>query len=319
MGAWTDPDRWEGLRRGDGCPLCERASSAAESDADGIELRRSPVAVSWLLRREPRGRALVFARRHVVEPFDLPAEQAAAFFEEVQCVARGIDGLCRPVKLNYSITGNEVPHLCCEISPRYRDEATEPVGGEQALHALAAELRRRLTEPSGATPLRYEPLGMDDLPRLQELCESCADYYHLMTGTAVHPSEARSLFTMRPETAGVHDKFLIAVWRGPRMIGALDVYRNYPSARSAWIGLLLLHPELRGCGLGTEMISWVLGWARQQGCDRVRVGVAEDNQRALEVLAGLGFVPTGERILRVSGARRLVLRPLECRFSADRA
>jgi hypothetical protein len=73
-----------------------------------------------------------------------------------------------------------------------------------------------------AAAANAENLGMDDLARLQELCESCADYYHLMTGAPVLPSEASSLYTLRPETAAQHDKFLIAVWRGTRMSGALD-------------------------------------------------------------------------------------------------
>jgi RimJ/RimL family protein N-acetyltransferase len=248
----------------------------------------------------------------VVEPFELHAGEAAAFFDEILALGRAFAAACEPVKIDYRIGGDEGAHLACAVVPRYREEHGA-LADEVAFLDLGARLRRLLEDPSSAAPLRYEPLGMDDLGRLQELCESCADYYHLMTGAPVHPSEASSLYTLRPETAAVHDKFLIAVWRGTRMVGTLDVYRHYPARRQAWIGLLLLHPEFRGHGLGTEMISWVLAWARQQGCDRVRVGVAEDNQRALEVLDHLGFVATGERILRVSGSRRLVLCPLECR------
>jgi RimJ/RimL family protein N-acetyltransferase len=253
----------------------------------------------------------VVATRHVVEPFELHPGEAAAFFDDVLALARAISVVCEPSQLSYRIESDPIRHLSCEVLPRYGEE--RPPLDAAALADLGAKLRRMIEDPSSAAPLRYEPLGMDDLPRLQELCESCADYYHLMTGAPVHPSEASSLYTLRPETAGQHDKFLIAVWRGTRMIGALDVYRHYPAARQAWIGLLLLHPEFRGHGLGAEMINWVLTWAKQQGCDRVRVGVAEDNQRALEVLDRLGFVATDERILRVSGSRRLVLRPLECR------
>jgi RimJ/RimL family protein N-acetyltransferase/diadenosine tetraphosphate (Ap4A) HIT family hydrolase len=310
MEAWDDAEGWERLRRGEGCPLCAEVAAGPEVD-HGLTLRRSESALVRLVRGGAPGTCTVLATRHVVEAFELAPSEAAAFFDEVQATARAVAAVCRPVKISYRIGCGPVPHLCCEIATHYR-EGAPALSDDASLRALGAEIRRALAT-SGATPLRYEPLGMDDLARLQNLCESCADYYHLMTGAPVHPSEASSLYTMRPETAAVHDKFLIAVWRGTRMIGALDVYRHYPAPRQAWIGLLLLHPELRGHGLGADMISWVLAWAKQQGCDRVRVGVAEDNRRALEVLDRLGFVATGERILRVSGARRLVLCPLECR------
>jgi RimJ/RimL family protein N-acetyltransferase/diadenosine tetraphosphate (Ap4A) HIT family hydrolase len=312
MASAEEPKSGNSVAGIEGCPRCALVATGDEVDRAGLRLRRSPATLTRLLRSGAPGTGLVVSARHVVEPFELHAGEAAGFFDEVLALARAIAIVCEPVKISYRIGGDAVPHLSCEVVPQYRDEV-RGLADDGALLDLGARLRRVLEDPSSAAPLRYEPLGMDDLARLQELCESCADYYHLMTGAPVHPSEASSLYTMRPETAGVHDKFLIAVWRGTRMVGALDVYRHYPARRQAWIGLLLLHPEFRGHGLGTEMITWVLGWARQQGCDRVRVGVAEDNQRALAVLDHLGFVATGERILRVNGARRLVLCPLECR------
>jgi RimJ/RimL family protein N-acetyltransferase/diadenosine tetraphosphate (Ap4A) HIT family hydrolase len=314
---WEAPSSWERLCRGEGCPLCALLTTRLELDAHGLSLRRSQASLVRLAREGTRGTCTVIASRHVIEPFELPPAEATAFFQDVQAVARSVWMLWQPVKFNYRITGNRIPHLHCEIEPRYRDEAAADArtpADESAFLQLGAELRRALEGAPDAAPLRYEPLGMDDLPALQDLCESCADYYHLMTGEAVHPSEASTLFSLRPETAAQQDKFLIAVWRGSRMVGALDVYRHYPAPKRAWLGLLLLHPEFRGYGLGGEMISWVLSWARQQGCERVRVAVAEDNQRALDVLNRLGFLSTGERILRVSGARRLVLEPLECRL-----
>jgi RimJ/RimL family protein N-acetyltransferase/diadenosine tetraphosphate (Ap4A) HIT family hydrolase len=314
---WEASSSWERLCRGEDCPLCALLASRVELDEHGLSVRRSQTSLVRLARDGTRGSCTVVATRHVVEPFELPAAEAAAFFDDVQAVARSVWTLWQPVKINYRISGNHVPHLHCDVLPRYRDEdepQSRTPGDESAFLDLGAELRRSLEGSREAAPLRYEPLGMDDLPSLQGLCESCADYYHLMTGEPVHPSEASALFSMRPETAAQQDKFLIAVWRGARMVGALDVYRHYPAPKRAWIGLLLLHPEFRGYGHGAEMISWVLAWARQQGCERVRVAVAEDNQRALDVLSRLGFLSTGERILRVSGARRLVLEPLECRL-----
>ena len=128
---------------------------------------------------------------------------------------------------------------------------------------------------------------------------------------AASSTEAHALTHVVQETAKPADKLVIGVHQGRDLIGALDLYRNYPRPKLAWMGILLLHPKLRGHGHGAAMIRWMIDWARDQGCVRLRLGVADDNARALEVLGRHGFRPTGERISRVSGARRLVLLPLE--------
>lgn len=325
MQAWQDAETWERLCRGDDCPLCAAVALTHDQDQYGVTLARSTSSLVRLSRNQrARGYCVVVAARHVVEPFDLPSAEARAFFDDVLATGSAIQSSCAPVKVNYEILGNEIPHLHCHVFPRYRDDGAPPgplsLFAEAPVHLpeddfrdLATQLRGALQGVLGGSdgPLRFEPLGIDQLPALQTLCESCADYYHLMTGGAVSSSEAHTLFTLRPETAALTDKFLIGVFRGRELIGALDLYRHYPRRQHAWMGLLLLHPNLRGHGHGAAMIRWMIEWARAQGCARLRLGVADDNARALEVLGRHGFRPTGERISRVSGSRRLVLLPLE--------
>jgi len=325
MRGWLDREAWERLCRGDDCPLCAAIALTHDQDEHGVTLVRTTSSLVRLSRNQrARGYCVVVAGRHVVEPFDLPPAESRSFFEDVLATARALQRSCAPIKVNYQLLGNLIPHLHCHVVPRYADDGAP--GGplplfdvapvhlpDEDFRALATQLRGALQAEigSGDGALRFEPLGLDQLPALQALCESCADYYHLMTGGPVNSSEAHTLFTLRPETASITDKYLIGVHRGRDLIGALDLYRHYPRRQHAWMGLLLLHPNLRGHGHGAEMIRWMVEWARAQGCARLRLGVADDNARALEVLGRHGFCPTGERILRVSGSRRLVLLPLE--------
>ncbi|MEW6272910.1 MAG: GNAT family N-acetyltransferase [Thermodesulfobacteriota bacterium] len=323
MRGWRDPEGWERLCRGEGGPLCAAVEAGWDEDEHGITLWRSSTSLVRLSRNQrARGYCVVIAVPHAVEPFDLAPGAARAWFDDVLATGRAVQRVCAPIKLNYEILGNAVPHLHCHVVPRYVDDGTPanplplfqepPIAlAQEELAALAAALREALQQEAGGGPLRFAALGEDDLPALQGLCESCADYYHLMTGNTVSSSEAHMLFTLRPETASLQDKFLIGVWRGRELVGVLDLYRHYPRRDLAWMALLLLHPNLRGHGHGASMIRWMVAWAREQGCARLRLGVADDNQRALEVLGRHGFRPTGERISRVSGARRLVLLPLE--------
>lgn len=324
MRGWLDGAAWDRLCRGDGCPLCSSLAGGYDQDEHGVTLVRTAASLVRLARNQrARGYCVVIAGRHAVEPFELPESEARAFLDDVLATARAVHKACTPVKINYEILGNAVPHLHCHVVPRYLDDgapgaplplfAAPPVLlPDEELLSLAARLRGHLeVELGGDDAVRFAPLSPDELPALQALCESCADYYHLMTGGPVRSSEAHTLFTLRPETASMEDKLLVAVRRGRDLIGVLDLYRHYPRRGYAWMGLLLLHPNLRGHGHGTAMIRWMIDWAREQGCTRLRLAVADDNARALEVLSRHGFTPTGERISRVSGSRRLVLLPLE--------
>ena len=65
------------------------------------------------------GYACVVSKRHVVEPYELPPDERAAFWEEALLVARALASLYEPVKMNYEIHGNVVPHLHLHVYPRY--------------------------------------------------------------------------------------------------------------------------------------------------------------------------------------------------------
>lgn len=325
MRGWLDRDGWQRLCRGEACPLCAALTQTNDRDEYGLTLARTPSALIRLATNQrARGYCVVIAARHAVEPFELPPAEARAFFDDVMATARAVHARLAPIKVNYELLGNAVPHLHCHVVPRYADDGAParplplfdqpPVElPEDELLVLASVLSGALQAELGGGDgsLTFTPLREEDLTALQALCESCADYYHLMTGGPVSSSEAHTLFTLRPETAALEDKLLVGVWRGRDLIGALDLYRHYPRPSYAWMGLLLLHPNQRGRGHGAAMIRWMIDWARTQGCVRLRLGVADDNARGLEVLGRHGFQPTGERISRLSGSRRLVLLPLE--------
>src|SRR5215831_5623079 len=225
MRGWEDLDGWAKLRRGEGCPLCEVIAASFDEDPYGVTLVRTQSTLIRLGRNQrARGYSTVIALRHVIEPFELTVPERGTFFEDVALTGQAIQQVCNPIKLNYELLGNGVPHLHCHVLPRYAGDGSpaqplpffdlppiELSGAEFVglTTALRAELARLLS--SDDQELRFEPLGIDDLPSLQTLCESCADYYHLMTGSPVSSSEAHTLYTLRPETAALEDKFLIAV------------------------------------------------------------------------------------------------------------
>ena len=104
--------------RGEGCPFCERGGDPATCFFTG------EASEAHLVRADiQRGLSVVIFRgRHVVEPTELTAAEAAAYGSEVLRVARAIQAVMRPVKLNYDVLGNSVPHLHTHLVPRYADD-----------------------------------------------------------------------------------------------------------------------------------------------------------------------------------------------------
>jgi len=60
--------------------------------------------------------------RHVAEPTELSPEEATKYWLELLEVGRRIEQRLEPVKLNYDILGNSLPHLHTHVIPRYADD-----------------------------------------------------------------------------------------------------------------------------------------------------------------------------------------------------
>lgn len=116
------PQSFYEWRSGDGCPMC--AEGRAATSGDGVRFYEGPFADAYLRRAAiQRGLSIVVWRGpHAAEPTELAEEAAAAFWRETLVVGRAIERAFGPVKLNYDLLGNSVPHLHFHVVPRYADD-----------------------------------------------------------------------------------------------------------------------------------------------------------------------------------------------------
>lgn len=68
------------------------------------------------------GWVFVVLKRHAVELYDLDPGERAALIEDVTRVARALARVYRPVKMNYELLGNLVPHIHWHLVPRRADD-----------------------------------------------------------------------------------------------------------------------------------------------------------------------------------------------------
>jgi diadenosine tetraphosphate (Ap4A) HIT family hydrolase len=90
----------------------------------GVRIFAGDVSDAYLQRAAiQRGYTIVIWRgRHVAEPTQLDGEEAAAYWREVLRVGKALERHFGPVKLNYNVLGNSLPHLHAHVLPRYADD-----------------------------------------------------------------------------------------------------------------------------------------------------------------------------------------------------
>lgn len=134
---WRDRARWQALREGTACPIC------LEGPNDVL----MSLSVSWVTAPPTAplpAYCCVVTKRHVVEPFELPEDERAAFFKDVIAVARALAEEFHPVKLNYEIHGNTIPHLHLHLYPRFVGDPFEgePIDPKRQFNRSDVELQR---------------------------------------------------------------------------------------------------------------------------------------------------------------------------------
>jgi diadenosine tetraphosphate (Ap4A) HIT family hydrolase len=116
------PDSFYALRRGEGCEMC--AQGRPDELPYGVRVFAGEVSDAYLQRAAiQRGYTVVVWRGpHVAEPTELAADEATTYWLEVLRVAGAIETHLRPVKMNYNLLGNSLPHLHTHLVPRYADD-----------------------------------------------------------------------------------------------------------------------------------------------------------------------------------------------------
>jgi diadenosine tetraphosphate (Ap4A) HIT family hydrolase len=100
------------------------AEGRPDENEFGVRIFAGEVSDAYL-QRDGRQRGYTIATwrgRHVSEPTELSSQEAARYWLEVLEVGRGIEVVLGPVKMNYELLGNALPHLHTHVMPRYADD-----------------------------------------------------------------------------------------------------------------------------------------------------------------------------------------------------
>jgi diadenosine tetraphosphate (Ap4A) HIT family hydrolase len=146
----------------DDCPFCRKLADLSAIPADEL-VWTFPHSVALLGPWQYyHGYCLLISRQHARELNGLADAERRAYLDEMCLLARAIEDCFQPLKLNYELLGNQVPHLHWHLFPR---SASDP----DRLKPVWLALDRAERDEAEAARLRTGPVPRQEtIARLQE-------------------------------------------------------------------------------------------------------------------------------------------------------
>lgn len=102
---------------------CIYCTDFEKRDSLMIKICDLPKSEVFLLRDQWHpGRCVVAYKGHKTEYFHLTAEENQVYFAEIAQVAKAVDAIYHPDKINYMTLGDEMPHIHVHVVPKKRDQ-----------------------------------------------------------------------------------------------------------------------------------------------------------------------------------------------------
>lgn len=115
------------------------------------------------------------------------------------------------------------------------------------------------------------------------------DFFQLCEG---ENGSWKGILNACPSSKNIHrDKFILGIYDKHKLIGLLDIIRDYPEAGTWTIGYLLIDPKYRNQGLGSKFIKDLE--TSLNPC-KLRCVVQKQNDRALDFWKSNGFLITSQ-------------------------
>jgi ribosomal protein S18 acetylase RimI-like enzyme len=149
-----------------------------------------------------------------------------------------------------------------------------------------------------ASALSFRALTQADHQRLESLCIACTDFFQCIEGQPGGRETAAELLGPLAPDVSSGEKSLVGVEMGGDLVGVVELLAGFPQPQEWYVGLLLLHPELRGAGAGTAIWDHLRQRMTQEGATSVRLIVQQQNPRARRFWERQGFAVEREMVAK---------------------
>ncbi|EYD77584.1 hypothetical protein Rumeso_00750 [Rubellimicrobium mesophilum DSM 19309] len=132
-----------------------------------------------------------------------------------------------------------------------------------------------------------DPAG--DAEAVLDLYRRAADFLDLESGRTPDDAVVEEYFTDAPPGGDSTASLKLGLLEDGRLMGIVDLAFGYPSARDAYLGLMMFAREARGRGRGRAFLRHVEQAARNRGATRLLLAVLEANPRGRAFWESEGF------------------------------
>lgn len=141
--------------------------------------------------------------------------------------------------------------------------------------------------PVGDKEFLFKEIDETFAPQVLNLFQACHEYFELISGEI--PEDAEDYFNSLPPNKEYDEKHCIGVFDGEILIAAIDLVENYPKDKEWIIGLLVIHPDFRGIGLGRKIEEVLAAIVVENRGKFLRLGVQVQNEEGLKFWKRLGY------------------------------
>jgi len=131
--------------------------------------------------------------------------------------------------------------------------------------------------------MMFQPITEDLLDIVVEILNSNTHYNILENGVPSRTIEEAKNEFLNQDT----ESYLIFLEN--KYIGIIDFLKNNPNDNCPWIGLLMIHGEYHSKGYGKMAYNLFEEKLKLQNCNKVRIGILQENKTAKKFWTSLGF------------------------------
>jgi len=135
-------------------------------------------------------------------------------------------------------------------------------------------------------------ITIETCEQVMDVYDSNRDFFILTEGNPATLSGCIANVTAMPPGLDPKNKFCLSFWKDEKCIAVLDYLVGYPNSDCLYIGLLLVHGELRGLGIGHKIVVWLL--EEYKNLATVKVAVCIANLNGVKFWQKCGFIQVGE-------------------------
>lgn len=158
-------------------------------------------------------------------------------------------------------------------------------------------MRRRVGSRLELGPLLASAAGEDALSSVESCVRAAIDYFRRTDGSA--PAGRIALDRLAEALADEGRRLFVLAPPGQRPCGLLELVLECPEPGEITLALLVFAQEVRGRGLGGELVRDLFAHLRRCGYRTLRLGVAADEDGAARFWSSVGLTECG----RTGGVR----------------